>query len=429
MHDCKQRPSRPSSHMGRGQTRGSSLKRGEIPWHWQCSSRVDKAWQGKNGEGPYCTVEKSRRTNNGPKNRWNHSTHPFPKKKKIYRKQCQNYRTISLLVHSNKARLKVIQNHLRLMAEELSEEQAGFRAGKSTAEQTVNSCILTENMAKRSIIMSSISDGFWWFFGFWSGMRSLGTWWNSTLTRVLFKPSKHWTRAGWAQYLTVRWEISFQQWVFIKATLCHTAVQNIPVRHGSLFNQNPVLLTMRTLWTDWQTVQMHKGWTDKSKIMVNTTMSGVQLEEVHSFKYVGTTFSEDGSCTADIHIRISMATAAVGKLNSWDSKNIRFIFKYRLHKFPIIPYAVQLWDVNLVCQDGQRIHAFETKLLRRLLHITYKDCSSNDFLWCTVTTLVGPQENLLITVKWRKLVWFDHDIRHKNLWQQVPLNHPHRWAS
>lgn len=197
----------------------------------------------------------------------------------------------------------------------------------------------------------------------------------------------------------------------------------------SLFNQNPVLVTMRTLWTDWQTVQMHKGWTDKSKIMVNTTMSGVQLEEVHSFKYVGTTFSEDGSCTADIHIRISMATAAVGKLNSWDNKNIRFIFKYRLYKFPIIPYAVQLWDVNLVCQDGQRIHAFETKLLRRLLHITYKDCSSNDFLWCTVTTLVGPQENLLITVKWHKLVWFDHDIRHKNLWQQVPLDHPHRWAS
>lgn len=39
---------------------------------------------------------------------------------------------------------------------------------------------------------------------------------------------------------------------------------------------------MRTLRTDWQTVQMHKGWTDKSKIKVNTTMRGAKLKEVHS---------------------------------------------------------------------------------------------------------------------------------------------------
>ena len=46
---------------------------------------------------------------------------------------CQNYRTISLISHSSKVRLKVILNNLNPQAEEIiAEEQAGFRAGRST---------------------------------------------------------------------------------------------------------------------------------------------------------------------------------------------------------------------------------------------------------------------------------------------------------
>ena len=49
---------------------------------------------------------------------------------------CQNYRTISLISHSSKVMLKVILNRLKPQAEEIiAEEQAGFRAGRSTTEQ------------------------------------------------------------------------------------------------------------------------------------------------------------------------------------------------------------------------------------------------------------------------------------------------------
>ena len=53
---------------------------------------------------------------------------------------CQNYRTISLISHSSKVMLKVILNRLKPQAE----EQAGFRAGRSTTEQIFNLRILCE---------------------------------------------------------------------------------------------------------------------------------------------------------------------------------------------------------------------------------------------------------------------------------------------
>ena len=58
---------------------------------------------------------------------------------------CQNYRTISLIRHSSKVMQKVILNRLKPQAEEIiAEEQAGFRAGRSTTEQTFNLRILCE---------------------------------------------------------------------------------------------------------------------------------------------------------------------------------------------------------------------------------------------------------------------------------------------
>ena len=58
---------------------------------------------------------------------------------------CHNYRTISLISHSSKVMLKVILNRLKPQAEEIiAEEQAGFRAGRSTTEQIFNLRILCE---------------------------------------------------------------------------------------------------------------------------------------------------------------------------------------------------------------------------------------------------------------------------------------------
>ena len=63
----------------------------------------------------------------------------LPKKGNL--QQCQNYPTISLI---SKVMWKIILNKLKPQTEIIAEEQAGFRAGRSTTEQIFNLQILCE---------------------------------------------------------------------------------------------------------------------------------------------------------------------------------------------------------------------------------------------------------------------------------------------
>ena len=68
---------------------------------------------------------------------------PLPKKGNL--RKCTNYRTISLISHPSKVMLRVLLNRLTLCIEDLlSEEQAGFRAGRSTVDQIFNIRTLAE---------------------------------------------------------------------------------------------------------------------------------------------------------------------------------------------------------------------------------------------------------------------------------------------
>ena len=61
----------------------------------------------------------------------------LPKKGNL--QQCQNYRTISRISHPSKVVLKIILNREKPQAVKIiAEEQAGFRAGRSTTEQIFN---------------------------------------------------------------------------------------------------------------------------------------------------------------------------------------------------------------------------------------------------------------------------------------------------
>ena len=70
-------------------------------------------------------------------------TQSLPKKGNL--ELCQNYRTISLISHLSKVRLKIILNRLQPQAEEIiAEEQASLRAVRSNKEQLFNLRILYE---------------------------------------------------------------------------------------------------------------------------------------------------------------------------------------------------------------------------------------------------------------------------------------------
>ena len=62
---------------------------------------------------------------------------PVPKKGNA--KECSNYRTITLISHSSKVMLKILQARLQqYMNRELPDVEAGFRKGRGARDQIAN---------------------------------------------------------------------------------------------------------------------------------------------------------------------------------------------------------------------------------------------------------------------------------------------------
>ena len=116
--------------------------------------------------------------------------------------------------------------------------------------------------------------------------------------------------------------------------------------------------------------------TEKSKIMnkisADISMIGQKLEEVTSFKYLGATLCKDGTCSAEVCIRIASAIAAVARLNRiWQCNILSFVNKFKLYKSlvtSIFLYGCETW--TLLVDSEKRIQAFKTKCLRTLLRIS-----------------------------------------------------------
>ena len=64
----------------------------------------------------------------------------------------------------------------------------------------------------------------------------------------------------------------------------------------------------------------------------NISMNGQKLEEVTCFKYLGATLWKDGTCSAEIRIRIASAMAAMSTLNRiWRCNTVSFASKFKLY--------------------------------------------------------------------------------------------------
>ena len=163
---------------------------------------------------------------------------------------------------------------------------------------------------------------------------------------------------------------------------------------------------------------------EKSKVLVNTTdkkanivMNGENLEEVDNFKYLGATITKDGRSTTEVKTRLAMATSSMARLfRIWKSKEISFSSKFKLYKSLVLSialYGCESWTLSAELE--QRIQTFEMKCLRRLLGISWQERKTNEFVRATIKKKVGKQEELLSTIKRRKMAWFGHVTRHQTL--------------
>ena len=145
-----------------------------------------------------------------------------------------------------------------------------------------------------------------------------------------------------------------------------------------------------------------------SEIKVNK----ISLENVSSFKYLGSTKKSDGTCKEDISTRIGMAKQRMVQLNNvWKDRSIPTELKVKILKclvWPIMLYGCETWTTKKA--EEKRIEAAEMWFYRRLLRVSWTEHRTND----NILQELGMQKCLLNVITKRKLNYLGHAIRNKN---------------
>ena len=139
-----------------------------------------------------------------------------------------------------------------------------------------------------------------------------------------------------------------------------------------------------------------------------------------SFKYLGATLCKDGTCSAEVRIRIASAMAAVARLNRiWRCNTSSLASKFKLYE-SLVTFTLlrgcETWTLLVDSEKKEkRMLAFETKRLRKSIRIFYLVDKTSDLVRSKINFPVVPQEPLLATLKIWKLARFGHVTRHNSL--------------
>ena len=348
--------------------------------------------------------------------------------------------------------LKIILNRLQPQAEEIiAEEQAGFRARRSTAEQIFNLRILGEKYLQHQQNLYHVFIGFKkafdrvWHEALWATMRKYNI--NASIIRAIENLYDKAQNAVLLNGNTGEWfrtTVGVRQGCLLSPTLFNIFLERIICEalddhEGSVSMGGRLITNFRFaddtvvnseeeeeagvlvdhLDTTTTRYKMEIG-PDKTKVMTNNPngfqreikIKGQRLVEVENFKYLGAIISNEGS-KPKILSRISQTTAALSRLKIiWRDKNISLASKVKLMLTLILStffYACESW--TLTAEIERRIQAFEMRCYRRLLNISYKDHVTKEEVRNEIQNATSVHDNLLTMVKKRKLRGYGHISR------------------
>ena len=124
----------------------------------------------------------------------------------------------------------------------------------------------------------------------------------------------------------------------------------------------------------------------KTKTMICSTdqiptfyVNGAAIENVPHFKYLGSEISTNGDGTVEIRSRIAKAQAAMSMLRClWNNRRISIKTKKRVYMAsvrPVLVYACETWPLK--SEHEKKLDAFEHKMWRWILHVSYLDRVTN----------------------------------------------------
>ena len=96
-----------------------------------------------------------------------------------------------------------------------------------------------------------------------------------------------------------------------------------------------------------------------------------QLENVESFKNLGSVLTNDGRCTCEIKCKIAMATAAFNKKRTLFTSTLHLELRKKLMKcytWSIALYGAETWTLRAV--DQKHLESFEMQCWRRMEKIS-----------------------------------------------------------
>ena len=113
--------------------------------------------------------------------------------------------------------------------------------------------------------------------------------------------------------------------------------------------------------------------------VVNITVDGLRIEQVKSFKYLGSVITEDGRSHSDVKVTIAMAKDTFNKRKEFLTKGLSRRLKKRMVKVlvcPVVLYGCETW--TLLQDEINRLKALEAWLWRGLEKISWMDKVHND---------------------------------------------------
>jgi len=154
----------------------------------------------------------------------------------------------------------------------------------------------------------------------------------------------------------------------------------------------------------------------KTNIPSKNYDSPKQLENVESFKYLVSIFTNDGRYTCVIKCRIAMAKAAFNEKRALFTSTLDLELRKKLVKcyvWSIALYGAETWTLRAV--DQKHLESFEMLCWRRMENISWIDHVRNE----EVLLRVKEQRNILHEIRKRKANWIGHILRRKCLLQRV----------
>ena len=139
------------------------------------------------------------------------------------------------------------------------------------------------------------------------------------------------------------------------------------------------------------------------------TVDGKEIKQVKSFKYLGSTITEDGKCKSDITKRINIARSNFSLLkailtNTKISKKTR-INLIRTYVWSSLLYGAESWTIDKEME--KKINATEMWCYRRMLKVSWTKHVTN----AEILRRVGNPDRLMDVIRSRQLKFLGHVLR------------------